>query len=153
MQALKTAKEITDYLKEHGVKPSLIRLKVMEYLMSTGEHPTADLIYKNLSKEIPTLSKTSIYNTLKLFTSADVAREIMTGENEIRYDANRGRHAHFKCVKCGAFMDVDLTCESCTAAGKMKDNKVFAEHIYMVGICGGCAKKQGVKTDGEKIKT
>jgi Fur family transcriptional regulator, peroxide stress response regulator len=152
MEALKTTKEIADYLKDHRVKPSLIRVKVLEYLLSTREHPTADLIFKNLSKEIPTLSKTSIYNTLKIFTSADVAREIMIEENEIRYDAFCGRHGHFKCMKCGALLDVDLTCVSCASSGRMNGNKVLAEHVYMVGICGECAKKQGVKTDGKKIK-
>lgn len=151
MEALKTTKEIADYLKDHRIKPSHIRLKVLGYLMSTREHPTADLIFKNVSKEIPTLSKTSVYNTLKIFTLSGVAREVMIEENEVRYDAFCGRHGHFKCTKCGALLDVDLSCASCAAAGKINDNKVYAEHVYMVGVCGECARK-GAKPDGKKTK-
>ena len=102
MEAIKTPKEITDYLKSHKIKPSLIRLKVMQYLMGTGGHPDVEAIHKSISREIPTLSKTSIYNTLKTFTSAGVVKEIMIEENEIRYDALTGRHGHFKCVVCGS---------------------------------------------------
>ena len=38
----------------------------MEYLMAHRTHPTVDEIYLALSPSIPTLSKTTVYNTLKL---------------------------------------------------------------------------------------
>jgi Fur family peroxide stress response transcriptional regulator len=152
MEALRSTKEITDYLKEHHIKPSLIRMKVMQYLISTGEHPTVELIFRNISKDIPTLSKTSIYNTLKTFTAAKVAREVIIEENETRYDADTGRHAHFKCMRCGSLQDIGLGCVSCASSGKMKDNRVLDEHIYMAGICADCVKKEGAAKDGKKIK-
>ena len=141
MQAIKTPKEVTDYLKGRKIRPSLIRIKVMQYLMAAHEHPNVDHIYKNLSKEIPTLSKTSIYNTLKTFASAGVVKEIMIEENEIRYDAYIDRHGHFKCVVCGGLSDIDLGCVSCAAPEKMKGNQVLEEHIYMKGVCADCVKK------------
>lgn len=151
MDNLKTPKEISDYLKAHKVKPSLIRLKVMQYMNGTRAHPNVDLIHKTISKEIPTLSKTSIYNTLKTFAKAGVVKEIMIEENEIRYDAYIDRHAHFKCVVCGALQDVALDCVSCAAADKMKGNKVLDEHIYMKGVCAECVKNGKGKDDG-KVK-
>jgi Fe2+ or Zn2+ uptake regulation protein len=150
MVVLKTPKEVTDYLKEHNVKPSFIRLKVMQYLMAKRLHPNADSIYKSLSKEIPTLSKTSIYNTLRTFASAGVIKEIMIEDNEIRYDAYIDRHAHFKCVVCGDLQDIDLGCVSCAAQEKLHGNKVMDEHIYMKGICAECVKKGKKKEDGKK---
>jgi Fur family transcriptional regulator, peroxide stress response regulator len=153
MQALKTPKEVTDYLKEHKVKPSIIRLKVMQYLAATRLHPNVDAIYKTLSKEIPTLSKTSIYNTLKTFASAGVVREIMIEENELRYDAYIDRHAHFKCAVCGSLQDVALDCVSCAAADKLKGNKVLNEHIYMIGVCSECIKAGKENNNGKKTRT
>ncbi len=50
------------YLEEEGIQPSYHRLKILEYMMNHRTHPTVDIIYKNLSKEIPTLSKTTVYN-------------------------------------------------------------------------------------------
>jgi len=142
VEALKTPKEITDYLKKNKIKPSLIRLKAMQFLMGSREHPNVELIHKHLSREIPTLSKTSIYNTLKTFISAGVVKEIMIEENEIRYDAFIGRHAHFKCIECGLLQDIDLSCVSCAAAENIKGNRVLDQHIYMRGVCSECVKKE-----------
>ena len=55
------------YLLNFGIKPSLQRLAVMKYLMQYHTHPTVDEIYAALHSSIPTLSKTTIYNTLSLF--------------------------------------------------------------------------------------
>jgi Fur family transcriptional regulator, peroxide stress response regulator len=152
METAKTPKEATDYLKKYKIKPSLIRLKVMQYLTGTRGHPNAELIHKIISREIPTLSKTSIYNTLKTFAAAGVVKEIMIEENEIRYDAHIDRHGHFKCVVCGALSDIDLGCLSCAAAEKLKGGKVLDEHIYLKGVCAGCVKKGKTTEEGSKIK-
>ena len=44
------------------------RIAIMEYLMDNPIHPSADDIYTALSPSMPTLSKTTVYNTLKLFS-------------------------------------------------------------------------------------
>ena len=152
MQALTTPKEITDYLRSHKVKPSLIRLKVMQYLMGTREHPNVEKIYRSISREIPTLSKTSIYNTLKIFASAGVVKEIMIEENQIRYDAYVDRHGHFKCSVCGGLSDVDLGCVSCSNQEKLNGAKVLEEHVYMVGVCADCIKKGKARESSRKVK-
>ncbi|MEM4314651.1 MAG: transcriptional repressor, partial [Thermoplasmata archaeon] len=127
--------KIKDELQQYKIKPSLIRIKVLEYLKSTREHPNAEKIFKRLSKEIPTLSMTSIYNTLKLFIKKGVIKEIMIEEDEIRYDGINERHAHFKCIKCDKLYDIKLKCKSCLDETDLKQVKIFDEHIYFVGIC------------------
>ena len=53
-------------LKEKDISPSIQRIRVLEYLQNSKNHPTVDNIYNDLIKEIPTLSKTTVYNILKL---------------------------------------------------------------------------------------
>jgi len=125
----------------HKIKPSLIRVRVLGYLKSTREHPNAEKIYKKLSKEIPTLSITSIYNTLKLFVDKGVIKEILIEEEEIRYDGTNERHAHFKCIKCNNLYDLKLKCKSCLEETDFNKVKIIDEHIYLVGICKKCLKK------------
>jgi len=55
--------KLREYRENEGVHPSYHRLKILEYLMNHRTHPTVERIPKELSKEIPTLSKTTIYNT------------------------------------------------------------------------------------------
>ena len=54
-------------LSEAGVRPSVQRVAVYSYLCEHPVHPTVETLYASLSPEYPTLSKTTIYNTLKLF--------------------------------------------------------------------------------------
>ena len=60
-------------LLEHNIKPSMQRIAIMEYLMNHPIHPSADDIYTALSPSMPTLSKTTVYNTLKLFSEQGAA--------------------------------------------------------------------------------
>ena len=55
------------YLQGYGIKPSIQRIAIMDYLLTHKTHPSIEEIYLALCDEIPTLSKTTVYNTLKLF--------------------------------------------------------------------------------------
>ena len=57
-------------LIENGISPSITRIKIYEYLYGNKNHPTVNDVYISLSEEIPTLSKTTVYNTLKMFVNA-----------------------------------------------------------------------------------
>ena len=65
-------------------------------------------IYCDLSNDIPTLSKTTVYNTLKLFVENGITSTLTIEENEVRYDAIMTEHAHFKCDGCGTIYDIEI---------------------------------------------
>lgn len=139
---MQNLQEIKDELLKYKIKPSLIRIKVLEYLRSTKEHPNAEKIYKKLSKEIPTLSRTSIYNTLSILAQEGVIKEIMIEEDEVRYDGINKRHAHFKCIKCNKLFDIKLKCKSCLEVTDLRKVKILDEHVYLVGICKKCLESK-----------
>lgn len=129
--------DISTYLKEHGVKPSYQRLKIFEYMMNNHNHPTVDMIYRALCKEIPTLSKTTVYNTLNLFIDKKITSMIVIEENETRYDLVMNTHGHFKCVNCGALIDIDLDINY-EACEELEGCIVTEKHIYLKGLCKNC---------------
>lgn len=94
-----------DLLTTHGIKPSLQRIAIMDWLREHPIHPTVEDIYAALSPQIPTLSKTTIYNTLKLFAKEGVAKSLNLDE-KLHFDANMMPHAHFICEKCGKVHDI-----------------------------------------------
>ena len=59
--------ELREYQVNVGIHLSHHRLKILKYLTKHRTHPTVDIIYKNLLKEIHTLSKTTIYKYAKSF--------------------------------------------------------------------------------------
>ncbi len=133
--------DIGAYLKSHDIKPSFQRMKIFEYLITHRNHPTVEMIYKTLVKEIPTLSKTTVYNTLNLFVDKKIAIVIVIEENETRYDADMEIHGHFKCEECSSVYDIDVEAEKIQI--KSLDNfQINEHHLYFKGICDRCLEKK-----------
>ena len=47
-------------LMEKGIRPSLQRIAIMDWLINHPTHPTIEDVYKGLADSIPTLSKTTV---------------------------------------------------------------------------------------------
>ena len=62
-------RKISVFLEEHDIRPSQKRIMLMYYLMKYRNHPTIDDMYLALHDFIPTLSKTTVYNTMDMFVS------------------------------------------------------------------------------------
>ena len=93
-------------LRAKGISPSPQRLAVYGYLKSHPVHSTADVLMRELKPSLPTLSLTTIYNTLKLFVSKNLVNEVIIEDGELRFDADLRDHAHFKCVTCQEVFDL-----------------------------------------------
>lgn len=126
-------------LKGKGISPSVQRLKVYEYIVSKKNHPSVDMIYDNIKDEIPTLSKTTVYNILKLFMRHNLVKPITIEGNEIRFDAYIKPHIHFKCVICGNIYDLEID-DEIFKKKEIDGNKILEYHIYLKGICKNCLK-------------
>lgn len=132
--------QIKIMLQNKGISPSYQRMRIMEYLSNTKAHPTVENIYKELISEIPTLSKTTVYNTLNLFIENELVALITIDGTETRYDADMKLHGHFKCVKCGRVEDIEIDIADEKFKG-LEDYKVDEKHIYFKGECKQCNKK------------
>ena len=97
---------IIEKLSEKNIRPSLQRMAVYGFLVENPIHPTVDTIYQALHPEIPTLSKTTVYNTLKQLVDCGLVQTVTIEDGELRYDADISNHLHFKCIKCGTVFDV-----------------------------------------------
>lgn len=127
----------SEYLRSNGIKPSLQRIRIYEYLTNNRNHPTVDKVYTDLIKEMPTLSKTTIYNTFSLFVEKKVITRITIEENETRYDSNTTFHGHFKCEVCGKVYDFDY---AQLKEDVLRDFEIKERHIYLKGKCKKCLK-------------
>ncbi|MDO5570057.1 MAG: transcriptional repressor [Bacteroidales bacterium] len=128
------------HLLSHNIKPSVQRLAIMKYLMEHKTHPTADMIYNDLFKDIPTLSKTTVYNTLKLLSENGAAKVIGIEEKNARYDGDMTPHAHFRCKNCGCIYDIPLEANDKLFVEGIGELIVDEVHIYYKGYCKECAE-------------
>ena len=130
-----------DRLLAYNIKPSVQRIAIMEYLMEHRTHPSADEIYTALSDSMPTLSKTTVYNTLKLFSEQGAALMLTIDERNTNFDADTSRHAHFLCKSCGRIYDLAMPKGVKEVEGvQMYGHEVTEMHYYYKGVCKNCLK-------------
>lgn len=130
-------KDLAERLKEKNIKPSYQRMKIFEYLNLRKNHPTVDRIFKDLVKEIPTLSKATVYNTLDLFKRSELAKVVTIEDNETRYDSEVSVHGHFKCENCGRIFDFPVDIDA-ISSDALENYSITEKNIYFKGICPGC---------------
>ena len=131
---------LKDLLIAKGVKPSFQRMSVLNYIIKQKNHPSVDIIYTSLIEMIPTLSRTTIYNTLNLLTEKDIITALTISDTELRYDYIETDHAHFQCKTCGNIFDLDIDCETCKSES-IGGHKIVEKQIHLKGICANCLKQ------------
>lgn len=113
---------------------------VYQALKRTKEHPTADMIYRTLKPENPSLSLGTVYRNLNLL-SAEGRITRMSFPVE-RYDADISPHPHFACKRCGGVFDLDLPYnEELDRAVAAAGYEVAGHSVLFTGVCAQCAKQ------------
>lgn len=126
---------LKNYLNKYNINASNIRLQLLDRLLTNQDHPTAYMLYQELIEQIPTLSKTSIYNTLDIFMDNGLIRPILMGEAETRFDIRTRNHGHFKCETCGNIYDFQI---EGTLYKDLDNFQILQEDIQLYGICNNC---------------
>lgn len=137
--------EARKYMTNCGIHFSQQRIAIMDYLLKNRTHPTVDEIFLALSPSMPTLSRTTVYNTLKLFVEAGAIQVIKIDEKNARFDADTSMHGHFLCDSCGVIHDMPLP----EGKGLMENPhlanfSVHSTHVYYHGLCPQCLKKNNL---------
>jgi Fe2+ or Zn2+ uptake regulation protein len=70
-------------------------------------HPTAEHLYETLRQEHPSLSLSTVYQTLDVFMRTGLCRRVSGLGDRLRVDGTPQDHDHAVCRLCGAIFDVD----------------------------------------------
>ena len=143
MNALYDVDQISRELKKKEVRPSYQRIKVLEYLYQHKGHPNAEEIFEALSPEIPTLSRTTIYNTLHTFAGHGLVNCLSIDGFETRYDIMLENHGHFKCDQCGSITNFQLDVDHIPVKG-LKEHQIRQKNVIFNGLCPECIKKNPI---------
>lgn len=135
METINTSKRLADC----GIRPSVQRMQIYEYLLAHRTHPTADEIFEALSPQMPTLSKTTVYNTLALFVEKKLVLALTLDDRNMRYDAYTHQHAHFFCQDCGKVYDVEQ--DKSVTLNIPVGFRLLHTEISHFGICSNCSEQ------------
>jgi Fe2+ or Zn2+ uptake regulation protein len=99
-------RDIAALLRAHGIQPSAQRLAVGAYVLDTGDHPSADEVWRRAQANLPMISRATVYNTLHLLVKKGLVRELVLAEGRSVFDCNCGAHHHFIDEATGSIHDV-----------------------------------------------
>ncbi len=125
-----------ELMNESDIKPSYQRIQILSYLLCYDTHPTADIIYKALSGNIPAISRATVYNTLRLFTSKGIVSTFSTDNVEMRYDILTESHGHFICDECKRIFNFPYTYQN--KYDGLDGFQIEEEEITLRGLCEEC---------------
>ncbi len=127
-------------LKGNKIKVTPQRLEVLRYLDNTKAHPNVERIYSDLKKKNPSLSKTTVYNTLDSLKEHGLVQVLTISPSELRFDSVISPHHHFLCRACGAIIDIEIKCPYIEKISK-GGHRIDEVHGYFKGVCEDCLKK------------
>jgi Fe2+ or Zn2+ uptake regulation protein len=93
-------------LQRCGIQPTPQRIAVVDYILKTTAHPSADEVLEKVRQECPTLSRATVYNTLNLLVEKGLLKSQILKEGSVVFDPNIRRHHHFIDEDSGQIYDV-----------------------------------------------
>jgi Fur family peroxide stress response transcriptional regulator len=127
-------------LRSEGFKLTPQRLSVIRYLIGNKSHPTASVIYGDLKKKYPSLSFSTVYNTLNMLEKIGEVQSLNLFDEYLNYDPDTSTHFHFVCRVCGGIDDFSVAEGETgfTRSGMMHGHKIESVQVVFKGTCKDC---------------
>lgn len=134
--------ELMASLREDGLRITPQRMAIVDYLINTDEHPSAEHIHQTIQKKYPTVSLSTVYKTLDLLKEKKLVNEIEV-EGESRFDAHTDEHINLVCMNCGKIDDVDEDSLKEIQSRVTRKSKylIVKGSFEMFGYCNSCKSK------------
>lgn len=135
-------KELVNSLRGQGFRITPQRIAIVEYLLKTDDHPSAEHIHKIIQKKYPMVSLSTVYKTLDLLREKKIVNEIKV-EGEARFDAHTDEHINLVCMNCGKIEDIDEDSlkEIQTKVARKSKYMILKSNFELFGYCNNCKSK------------
>ena len=134
--------DLVSSLREEGFRITPQRVAILEYLLRTDDHPSAEHIHQVVKEQYPMVSLSTVYKTLDLLKEKKLVGEIEVG-GETRFDAHTVAHINLVCMNCGKIDDLDENSlnEIQSRAAKKSNDMIVKGNFELIGYCNDCKSK------------
>ena len=131
-----------DTCKANGLKITPQRVAVYKALEGAANHPSADRIHKELTREFPSISLDTVNRTLLTFAKIGIIDVVEGHGDPRRFDPNLGDHHHFYCLKCREIFDFhgDELEQMAHPRDLPNGFTITGKRICLTGYCDQCRK-------------
>ena len=116
------------------------REAILNVLRGATSHPTADWIYDEVRKVIPSISKGTVYRNLKILRETGLISELNLSGTVSRFEGRQDTHYHFRCERCGRVFDIDepVDKEIDRRVAVRTGFKISYHQLEFRGLCKDC---------------
>ncbi len=144
---MKSPAELTDLFRAQGLKVTPQRQCIFGILHSSDMHPTAEAVYAEAVRRMPTLSLRTVYQTLHDLADMGEIQELDLGTGSARFDPTTDGHHHLVCDRCGKVHDLHADFSTVTVPrGKGHGFRVASTEIVFRGLCADCASEPAAES-------
>lgn len=132
--------DFTRRCKDAGLTATHQRTVIYRVLVESDDHPSPELVYERVSREIPEISRATVYKNIHTFIDAGLLREVSELHQTNRLDANLERHHHLICTRCQRVVDFhDDQLDGIQASTPEPDGFEVTEYrVEARGLCPAC---------------
>lgn len=111
-------------------------------IKSSKEHMSAEEVYKEAKKALPSIAMGTVYRNLGLMADVGDIRRIVMMNAPDRFDRTLEPHEHLVCQNCGELHDVFLP-DFKDYLEKKIDMEIIRYDLNIKYICQDCMKEKG----------
>lgn len=126
-------KDTIAILRQCGIQPTPQRIAVVECVLGSHSHPTADDVLNSARKKCPTVSRATVYNTLNLLVEKKLIGMQTLREGAVVFDPNIGKHHHFVDDDTGEIYDIPWDQLEVKGKNKLKEFEILEFQVIMRG--------------------
>lgn len=125
-----------------GLTLTAQRQAVLRVIRESNEHLTANEVFEDARRLLPSISFATVYNSLRYLKDAEYIAEISFGNGASRFDPLTSRHDHAICTNCGKLVDmeIELPPEVVNFAAEFSKFKIESIELTLHGLCPKCSK-------------
>ncbi|HEX2833472.1 MAG TPA: Fur family transcriptional regulator [Thermoanaerobaculia bacterium] len=128
--------------REAGMNITPQRVAIYRALVRSEEHPTPEMLYQTVAREMPSLSLATIYKTLDSLAEIGLVRSVPVVSDKKRFDANDDPHHHLVCTRCGMIRDYHThQFDDLIPRRQVQGFTAQSVSVNISGICAECRRK------------
>jgi Fe2+ or Zn2+ uptake regulation protein len=128
---------MTRFFRAQGLKVTPQRECIFAVVHGNPAHPTAEGVYAEARRQMPTMSLKTVYQTLNDLADMGEIQLLNLGTGSARFDPNVTPHHHLVCATCGTVRDVQVA-GVIGAPAEIDGFVVSSTDVVFRGTCEQC---------------
>ncbi len=123
------------------------RAAVAQAVLAAANHPSADQVYDDVRRHLPSISLGTVYRVLGSLAESGEIRVLAPSVGPRRYDRTLEPHAHIVCDRCGSVADVPVASDphARDMVEAATGYRVTDCDVQWTGLCPACCRVSRAK--------